>query len=331
MKVWNQVKKMRTLIAPQNGGTECEPEGKGLFSKDWSRGCRKAERRCTNSEVCTEQRDILIAFECSSGMEDGYLGSACRMTIDMVRQLIKKMYSDYMSIPMIRVGVIKFGNGKTEKDDGTGEQLISEVQVVSGFTGKIDKLANNLDTDDAYNNPKEPWHFGFPNYNMLFEKAKVMFANADDPKNGKRRKSFIIFTKGRRADCALEMHKIAKQFHAEGTEIVIQLFAPNYESKPQDYAAIRDVASYPADVHFRVAKGYSELLAGRGLVQNIIPRVCKEAKPRWRLTVGVSRWRWARYRQLHKGRICKTWRIDIFKRYRFRGWKSMRACADAAN
>merc|ERR1719272_569809 len=228
MKVWNQVKKMRTLIAPQNGGTECEPEGKGLFSKDWSRGCRKAERRCTNSEVCTEQRDILIAFECSSGMQDGDLGSACRMTIDMVRKLIKKMYSDYMSIPMVRVGVIKFGNGKSEKDEKTGEQLIAEPEIVSDFTGGLNKLMDRLDNDDAYNNPSDPWHFGFPNYNMLFETAREMFASSDNPRNGKRKKSMIIFTKGKRADCALEMHKISKQFHAEGIEITVQLFAYGY-------------------------------------------------------------------------------------------------------
>jgi len=312
MRLWNRTVTKYIAIHPRHGGKECAPEGKGLMSKTFDWGCYRANRRCRGSEVClVDQRDILIAYECSAGMQDIFGESQCRGMIKLIRELLKKMYSDYFGVPGVRVALVKFGNGKAEG----AQQKIADVQVVSGWTGNVNKLSAMLDHDDAVDDPK--WHWGFPNYNQMLQKAVDMFQKSDDKERHARRKTLLVMTKGKKVECS-QAQKLAVTLRKADVKIHVALFNHEYAAKPGKFAIAKEMTSYPADLHFTATKGLSWLHTGDWTMK-MIPKLCPKARDGRYLTRFMNPRSW--FRPVHMGRICQTWGTDLFsmKGGRFRG------------
>lgn len=313
-RLWNRVVTKYIRVHPRNGGKSCDPEGKGLMSKRYDFRCRRSNKACKGNEMClVDQRDIVIAYECSAGMQDGYGESSCRRAVTLVRDLMEKMYSDYFGIPGVRVALIKFGNGKTEKTVG-GDQVISDVQLVSPWTGNLKKLDVMLDHDDAVDDKN--WHWGFANFNQMLKKAQELLGSADDPAldGAKREKALLILTKGKRIECS-DSAKIAADIRKEGHKIHVALFSHDYLNNPGKFALAKDMASFPADIYFNHFKGYSDLFT-ENLVKNMVPQICNKARDARYLKRFNNPRSW--FRPVHMARVCRTWRTNLFSKFRIR-------------
>jgi hypothetical protein len=302
---WNSIRYKRTIVSPRFGGKACLPQGKALYKKSWDARCsRRAARRCSGSEKCfVDQRDIIVAYECSAGMQDGFGESSCRRAINLVRDLITRVYTSYFGAATARVALIKFGNGMAKRENE--KVLITDVQLVSPFTGNVAGLAEMLKTDDAVD---KDWHYGFANFNQLFTKAKLLFSKSDPPTGAKRTKSLVILTKGKRVECSTA-DQVAHDLRKDGVRIHVALFSHDYKNSPDKFAAVKDLASFPASLHFSHFPGYSWLHTTR-FVRDMVPTVCSKAKPSW----FVDRFKrsYMPWRPVHVGATCASWRVDLF-------------------
>lgn len=64
----------------------------------------------------------------------------------------------------------------------------------------------------------------------------------------------LIFTAGKKVECTIAVRE-AKKYKEKGVVIDALLFAADYELNPDNYAALKDVVSFPPEQHFHVTGG----------------------------------------------------------------------------
>jgi len=224
---------------------------------------------CQGDEICIAEQDLVIAIDGSGSVSD----DNWKLSLNFTGELLKRYQSDYYGLEKMRVGIIRFGNGKIE-DDGT----VSKAVVISYITGNLKGTNGVVETlkKGFYDADKKEWKShaqkGFTNMAQAFALADTLLTRA----SRKTAQAAVLMITDAKPSFLFETKQRAKALDEKG---VMKYFVGIMASERSDeWRLVESLATKPAFTNTVFVPGYEALADGGGpFVEQAITKFCPMA------------------------------------------------------
>lgn len=313
----------RKVAKPKEGRGEC-PD---VHHADRAQVVPCEDKLCKGDEVCADQMDLVIAYECSQSLSR--LG--CWFMASFVVLLIKRMPAATFGWPALDIALVRFGNGEAiAKGDGT--YYVAPAHKLADLVKE--PLDNNRLIKKIYMSTFQLWgkssdfKMGFNNIGQAVLLGSEILDGSDRSENAEvnSSKKILLLTKGMRSGCT-EVKRLAEKTKRKGTIVDLVLFSPTYASNPTQFEVLQESVSFPWQAHFHPMGAMSKLNDWTYRMKStvdLIPKICPDAVSRKDIFQHMCD---TRAQLLHRGRTCHDWTFDLCKD----GPVSLAACSNLAS
>jgi len=209
---------------------------------------------CEGDEICIARQDLVIAVDGSGSLtEEGF---------EIVKKLAYNFTSNYQNkyygVEDMRIGLVLFGNGVYNVDNGT----VSAAITVQAITSDLDTLRSAI--------LELEWQRGFTNMMQAFTAADHMFADGRDDAQA----AVLMISDGKYTDSYRTGMK-AQELKDKGVQIFM---APISEFSTPGLKVIREWASQPWETNYERLPGVDGITANEDLfAQRMLVKFCPRA------------------------------------------------------
>jgi uncharacterized protein YegL len=239
--------------------------GKGRCPKPQSRYRYRIKKcntmKCNGDEVCVAKQDLVMAIDASgSMMETGF-----KVVRGFAAKLIDNYKGEYFGYEDMRIGVVRFGNGKIEAD-GT----VSNAILVKELTNKMAEVKTAIEGLE-YKPKGDDRNVGFTNMAQAFTVAEKMFLLG----GRKLAQSAVLTITDGKPSFLFQTYEKVKQLKDKHVKL---FFAPITKFKGDEMKLMKKWASSPWPTHIVHIPGLQPLAADEGIfVHKVLVKFCPEA------------------------------------------------------
>jgi len=250
----------RRVLIPIRGNGRCpKPQSRYRYR---IKKCNTMD--CNGDEICVAKQDLVMAIDASGSLRE----AGFKVVRGFAAKLIDNYKGEYFGYEDMRIGVVRFGNGKIEAD-GT----VSNAILVKELTNKMAEVKTAIEgmkyTPEDKGADKK--NVGFTNMAQAFTLAEKLFLL-----NGRKQSQSAVMTitDGKPSFLFQTFEKV-KQLKDKHVKL---FFAPITSFKGDEMKLMKKWASSPWPTHLVHIPGIQPLQADEGIfVHRVLVKFCPEA------------------------------------------------------
>merc|ERR1719213_1038868 len=249
--------RFRRVIIPIRGDGKCpKPKSKRRY------GFRKCNtHECVGDEICVAKQDFVLAIDGSGSLQE----TGFNIVKGFAAKLIDNYKGEYFGYEDMRIGVVRFGNGKIEAD-GT----VSNAILVKELTNKMADVKTAIEGLE-YKPKGDDRNVGFTNMAQAFTVAEKMFLLG----GRKLAQSAVLTITDGKPSFLFQTYEKVKQLKDKHVKL---FFAPITKFKGDEMKLMKKWASSPWPTHIVHIPGLQPLAADEGIfVHKVLVKFCPEA------------------------------------------------------
>jgi hypothetical protein len=270
-------------------------------------------RNCNGDEVCNDNMDLVIAYECSASVTR--LG--CWFMATFVVALLERMPTISFYTAKLKIGLVKFGNGISKTLDNGATYYVNPARRMSWLTTENRRMRPRILNDIIRTfHGRNRWNLGFTNLGSAVKEAGKILDRSwrTEAYGNPAKQKILVLTKGKRAECTPVVN-VAQGLKKKGSTIDMILFSPTYKKNPDAAAkTLQDAVTYPYRFHLHNPGALSKLndfQFRRDVASRLIPKICPG-------DFSVQEYTWFSCNKgeqiVHRGKTCHDWTYALAKK-----------------
>lgn len=311
---WKIMQRPMYKAAVGNGGC---PKMEEEFVRTRAEPCTSyygEDRRCHGDEVCNDNMDLVIAYECSASVTR--LG--CWFMATFVVALLERMPTLSFFTPKLKIGLVKFGNGISKTLDNGNTYYVNPAKRMSWLTSENRRMRPRILNDVIrVFHGQSNYKLGFTNIGSAVKEAGKILDRSwrtEGSSDQVAKQKILVLTKGKRAECT-PLKTVADGLKKKGITLDVVLFSTTYKNSPDAAAkTLQDSVTYPYRFHLHSPGALSKLNDfqwRQNMASRLIPKICPGA-------FSVKSFFWGSCEKgeqiVHRSRTCHDWTYALAKR-----------------